>query len=78
MQTKLAQKSSKLIMKNTTGMVAGESHAPIKRQVITDSKTDHAKSKYSAILVVETKNERIRTIREYEKQRDLLRNAIAR
>ena len=34
--------------------------------------------KYSAILVVETKEERIQTIKEYEKQRDILRKEIAR
>ena len=78
MQTKPARKSSKLIVKNVSGMVIRESQTPIKGHMIADSKTDRAKFKCSAILVVETKNERMRTIREYEKQRDMLRSAIAR
>ena len=83
MQTKSARKSSKrknsrLIVKNVSGRVNSELHAPIKGQVKADSKTGLAKSKCSAILIVETKNERMRTIREYEKQRDILRNVIAR
>lgn len=78
MQTKPARKSPKLIVKNVSGMVISESHTPIKGNMIADSKTSRAKTKCSAILVVETKKERMRTIREYEKQRDMLRSAIAR
>lgn len=78
MQTKPARKGSKFIVKNVSGMVISESQTPIKGHMIADSKTGRAKSKCSAILVVETKNERMRTIREYEKQRDMLRSAIAR
>lgn len=78
MQTKPARKNSKLIVKHVSGKVINESHTPIKGHVIVDSKTGRVASKCSAILVVETKNERMRTIREYEKQRDVLRSAIAR
>lgn len=78
MQTKPAQKNTKLIVKHVSGKVINESHTPIKGHVIVGSKTSHVAPKCSAILVVETKNERMRTIREYEKQRDVLRSAIAR
>lgn len=65
-------------MKNGSGMVISESRTPIRGQVTANSKTGHVESRCSAILAVETKNERMRTIKEYEKQRDILRNAIAR
>ena len=78
MQTKPARKNSTLIMKHISRKVIGESHAPTKGHVIVCSKTGHATFKHSAILAVETKNERVRTIKEYEKQRAALRSVIGR
>ena len=78
MQTKPARKNSTLIVKHVSGKVISESHTPAKGHVIVCSKTGQATSRHSAILVVETKNERVRTIKEYEKQRDALRSVIAR
>ena len=40
--------------------------------------TSNAKSKCSAILVIETKEERIRTIKEYEKERSIIRSMFVR
>lgn len=78
MQTKSAQKNSKIIVKHTSGRVINEPHIPSKGRIVVDSKIGYVAPKCSAILAVETKNERKRTIREYEKQRDILRSVIAR
>ena len=78
MQTKPTRKNSTLIVKHVSGKVISESHTQAKGHVVVCSKTGHTTSKHSAILVVETKNERVRTIKEYEKQRNALRSVIAR
>ena len=78
MQIKPARKNSTLFVKRVSGEIINKSHAPIEGYVVAGAPKDRSLSKCSAILVVETKNERKRTIKEYEKQRDVLRNVIAR
>lgn len=78
MQMKHRQKKSAFVVKNTSGKIINESDAPIKIHVKVSSRAGRVTPQYSAILAVETKNERMRTVRDYEKQRDALRSAIAR
>lgn len=78
MQIKPARKKSTLFVKCVSGEIINKSHAPIEGHVVAGAPKDRSLSKCPAILVVETKNERKRTIKEYEKQRDVLRSVITR
>ena len=78
MQTKPARKNTEFFVKNASGRSINEHKTPITGQIIIEAKTGRVGSRCSAILIVETKNERVRTLREYEKQRNALRSAIAR
>ena len=78
MKNKHSRKNSTLMVKHVSIQVIKESHSPIKDRVIASSRVAHTTPKGSEILVVETKKERTRTIKEYEKQRDIIRSVIAR
>ena len=78
MQNKAGRKNSTIMVKHTSRKMINKLDNPIKGRMKVDSKVGCLTSSCSAILVVETKNERLRTIREYEKQRDALRSVIER
>lgn len=76
MPKKTACNKPNIIVKRVSGKIISESNNTNKAYWITGAEASHAPRNFSAILVVESKNERMRTIREYEKQRDIVRNTI--
>lgn len=80
MRSKSVRKKKRIVAAQAQALQGdfGESCDLAKMCVVVEKKQGRVEPCRSAILVIETKKERMRTIREYEKQRDSIRSIIAR
>lgn len=78
MQARTAPKRGKRLVKLIYKGKTNKASFPLCGEASCAVKRKPSSSNCSAILAVETKNERVRTIKAYEKQRSILHSAIFR